>query len=73
MWQQQDPKARLYVTGGPDTPNSYPYNFTGPSPPYKNITVEHKLDLGPLREGKQYWTIKDVLDTQGNTYCYTYE
>jgi tyrosinase len=60
MWQQKDLKTRLHQVGGP----IIPFDYSG-----KNVTLDFEVGLGKLAPTVQ---LKDLLDTQGNTLCYTY-
>ncbi|KAF9734717.1 hypothetical protein PMIN06_008036 [Paraphaeosphaeria minitans] len=60
-WQQQDPAIRLNEVGGPVTP----FDYGG-----VNVTLDFKINMGALAGDA---TLKDLLDTEGETLCYTYD
>lgn len=60
LWQSQDPSVRQNEVGGPITP----FDYSG-----QNVTLDFEINIGKLAPNV---TLKDVLDTQGNTLCYTY-
>lgn len=59
-WQQKDLKARLNDVGGPITP----FDYGG-----KNVTLDFEVNMGLLAGNA---TLKDLLNTEGGTLCYTY-
>ncbi|KAH7009582.1 hypothetical protein EDB80DRAFT_762941 [Ilyonectria destructans] len=71
-WQRMDWPARRNDIGGPDTQYAYPFNFFGDRD-YHNITLDYAMDFSNLIPGKQYVTVKEVMDTQGGRFCYTYK
>lgn len=71
-WQRMDWPARRNDIGGPDTQYAYPFNFFGDRD-YHNITLDYAMDFGNLIPGKQYVRVKEVMDTQGGRFCYTYQ
>lgn len=60
QWQQQDPLVRLNQVGGPVVP--FDYGGT-------NVTLDFKVNMGPLAGDA---TLRDLLNTRGETLCYTY-
>ncbi|KAF1355754.1 monooxygenase [Lizonia empirigonia] len=60
MWQQKDLKARLNQVGGP----ILPFDYNG-----KNVTLDFEVNISRLAGNT---TLKDLLNTQGKTLCYTY-
>ncbi|KAF2437919.1 Di-copper centre-containing protein [Karstenula rhodostoma CBS 690.94] len=60
-WQQQDLACRLNEVGGP----VMPFDYAG-----VNVTLDFTVDMGPLAGSA---TLKDLLDTEGDTLCYTYD
>lgn len=58
-WQSKDP-SRLTKVGGPVAP----FDYSG-----TNVTLDFKIGIGALAPTV---TLKDVLDSQGNTLCYKY-
>jgi tyrosinase len=60
MWQQKDLKDRENQVGGPIEP----FDYSG-----KNVTLDFTVNMGELA-GEA--TLKDLLNTQGSTLCYTY-
>jgi tyrosinase len=60
QWQQKDLETRLNEVGGPVVPLDY----SG-----KNVTLDFTINMGQLAGNA---TLKDLLDTQGGTLCYTY-
>ncbi|KAH7142057.1 hypothetical protein EDB81DRAFT_843507 [Dactylonectria macrodidyma] len=71
-WQHMDWPARRSDIGGPDTQYAYPFNFFGDRD-YQNITLDYVMDFSSLILGRQYVTVKEVMDTQGGRFCYTYK
>lgn len=59
-WQQSDLKTRLNQVGGPVVP----FDYRG-----KNVTLDFQVNIGKLAGNV---TLKDLLNTQGKTLCYTY-
>ncbi|TLD27844.1 Di-copper centre-containing protein [Venturia nashicola] len=59
-WQQKDLKTRLSQVGGP----IIPFDYSG-----QNVTLDFEINIGKLAGNA---TLKDLLDTQGKTLCYTY-
>ncbi|OAL02417.1 Di-copper centre-containing protein [Phaeosphaeriaceae sp. SRC1lsM3a] len=59
-WQQKDLKQRLNQVGGPITP----FDYSG-----KNVTLDFEINIGLLAGNA---TLKDLLNTEGGTLCYTY-
>jgi len=59
-WQQKDLETRLNQVGGPVEPLDY----SG-----KNVTLDFTVNIGALAGDV---TLKDLLDTEGGTLCYTY-
>jgi tyrosinase len=51
---------RLNEVGGPITP----FDYNG-----KNVTLDFEINIGPLAGNA---TLKDLLNTEGGTLCYTY-
>ena len=60
QWQQKDLKTRLNQVGGPIVP----FDYSG-----QNVTLDFTVALGKLASTV---TLKDLLDTEGGTLCYTY-
>ncbi|KAF2030697.1 monooxygenase [Setomelanomma holmii] len=60
LWQQKDLKTRLNQVGGPIEP----FDYGG-----KNVTLDFTVNMGKLAGNA---TLKDLLNTQGGTLCYTY-
>jgi tyrosinase len=60
QWQQKDLRTRLNQVGGPIEP----FDYSG-----KNVTLDFEVNIGLLAGNA---TLKDLLDTQGRTLCYTY-
>ena len=60
QWQQKDLETRLNQVGGPIEP----FDYGG-----KNVTLDFKVNMGLLAEEVM---LKDLLDVQGGTLCYTY-
>ena len=51
---------------------AYPFDFFG-DVPYENITLDTSLDYRELLpSGQRYVKIRDVMDTRGKSFCYTY-
>ncbi|KAH6867026.1 hypothetical protein BKA58DRAFT_318389 [Alternaria rosae] len=59
-WQQKDLETRLNEVGGPITP----FDYSG-----KNVTLDFTVNIGLLAGNA---TLKDLLNTEGGTLCYTY-
>lgn len=59
-WQQKDLATRLNQVGGPITP----FDYGG-----QNVTLDFELNMGKLAGNA---TLKDLLNTEGETLCYTY-
>ncbi|KAF1980068.1 monooxygenase, partial [Bimuria novae-zelandiae CBS 107.79] len=60
MWQQKDLEARLNHVGRPVVP----FDYSG-----TNVTLDFTINMGNLAGNA---TSKDLLNTQGETLCYTY-
>jgi tyrosinase len=60
MWQQKDLETRLNQVGGPV--KAYDYSGT-------NVTLDFTINIGKLAVDA---TLKDLLNTEGGTLCYTY-
>lgn len=60
LWQQKDLKARLDQVGGPIEP----FDYGG-----KNVTLDFTINMGKLAGDA---TLKELLNTEGGTLCYTY-
>lgn len=60
QWQQKDLNTRLNQVGGP----VLPFDYSG-----QNVTLNFKINMGKLAGDA---TLKDLLNTQGGTLCYTY-
>ncbi|KNG49848.1 di-copper centre-containing protein [Stemphylium lycopersici] len=58
-WQQKDLETRLHQVGGP----ILPFDYSG-----KNVTLDFEVQLGKLAPTVQ---LRDLLDTEGGTLCYT--
>jgi hypothetical protein len=61
QWQQKNPAVRLHEVGGKTIRN----DATSP-----NVTADFKVNLGALAPSIP---ISDLLDTEGEVLCYTYE
>ena len=61
QWQQQDLATRLHEVGGQTTPR----DTTGP-----NVTADFEVNMGAIAPSIP---ISDLLDTEGDVLCYTYE
>jgi tyrosinase len=59
-WQNKDLPTRFHQVGGPITPLDY----SG-----KNVTLDFKINIGKLAPNT---TLESLLNTQGNTLCYSY-
>jgi hypothetical protein len=59
-WQQKEMESRLNEVGGPIVPLDY----SG-----QNVTLDFQINMGKLAGNA---TLGDLLNTQGNTLCYTY-
>lgn len=59
-WQQQDLATRLHQVGGPIVP----FDYGG-----QNVTLDFEINIGELAGNA---TLHDLLDTEGETLCYTY-
>ncbi|KAH8657993.1 hypothetical protein BX600DRAFT_468500 [Xylariales sp. PMI_506] len=68
-WQRQNWTFRSVDIGGPDTQWAYPYNYFGDIP-YQNVTLDFVMHFGEIDGDRE---IREVMDTQGGRYCYTYE
>ncbi|KAH7137019.1 hypothetical protein B0J13DRAFT_587135 [Dactylonectria estremocensis] len=71
-WQRLDWPTRRSDISGPDTQYAYPFNFFGDRD-YQNITLDYVMDFSNLIPSRQYVTVKEVMDTQGGRFCYTYK
>jgi tyrosinase len=71
-WQHLDWPARRCDISGPDTQYAYPFNFFGDRA-YQNITLDYKMNFSNLIPGRQYVTVREVMDTQGGQFCYIYK
>jgi tyrosinase len=60
VWQQKDLMTRLGQVGGPVVP----FDYGG-----RNVTLDFTVNMGRLARNA---TLKELLDTQGGTLCYTY-
>ncbi|KAM5350402.1 hypothetical protein ACJ41O_006907 [Fusarium nematophilum] len=70
-WQRLDWPTRRSDISGPDTQYAYPYNYFGDRD-YHNVTLDYEMNFGNLIPGRQYVTVKDVMDIQGGRFCYKY-
>jgi tyrosinase len=66
-----DSCKRLKDISGPDTQFAYPFNFFGDIP-YKNITLDYKMDFFKLNAGSRYVKVSDVMDIKAGKLCYTF-
>ncbi|PVH90011.1 Di-copper centre-containing protein [Cadophora sp. DSE1049] len=60
-WQNIDLEQRLNEVGGP----IIPFNYGG-----ENVTLDFTINLSPIAPAI---TLKEALNAQGNTFCYTYD
>ncbi|KAJ3125764.1 hypothetical protein HK098_008224 [Nowakowskiella sp. JEL0407] len=68
LWQQKNPKKRLYEIGGPVDP----VPIFGPVPiSPKNVTLDFPIDLAELTAPWKI-TVRDMMDTVSGPLCYDY-
>lgn len=80
-WQQQNPPANLFAVGNPISPRLPLFATMWSDAPAGNVTLDFKLDLGPLAGERLTVKTAQVLDTRGSTpegyaegvNCYTYQ
>lgn len=64
QWQQKDLETRLHEVGGSTTPSDFNYESG------VNVTLDFEVNLGAIAPSVK---VSELLDSEGELLCYTYE
>ncbi|CAG9941621.1 unnamed protein product [Clonostachys rosea f. rosea IK726] len=68
-WQRKAWSCRKKDIGGPDIGFAYPYNFFGANPPYKNVTLQYKMEFHGLVPGESFVKFKRLWIPVGTSFA----